>query len=146
MKKLLVLTAIAAAAFSANAQVTSYPGSNWSEITVNPGVIRGTPEENNVLLQGNIEQGAIVGRVGDFRVNTFVGLNYSVDRNALSYNNKLVPMLGVKLQRDFSSSGVMDTGIRVVHENHFRGVETGPHSGTGVQLFFSYWTGWNLKK
>lgn len=145
MKKILI-AATALVAISANAQVTSYPGSNWSDMTVNPGVIGNTPEENNVLLQGNVEQGAIVGHIGDFRVNTFVGMNYSVDRNGLSYNNKLVPMAGIKLQRNFGDRGVMDMGLRVVHENHFRGVDTGPSSGTGAQMFVSYWTGWDLKK
>jgi hypothetical protein len=143
MKKTLIAAAMLTMAFAASAQ-SSYPGSNWSEMTVNPGVIAGTPESGNVLLQGNIQQGMIVGEVGAFKVNTFVGMNYSVDRNGLSYNNKLVPMVGVKLQRDIPG-GVMDMGVRLVHETHFRGVDTGPKSGTGVQAYISYWTGWNLK-
>lgn len=145
MKKTLIALAVLAASFGASAQ-SSFPGSNWSELTVNPSVVRGTPEDNNVLLQGNVEQGMIVTTLAKgWRVNTFAGLNYSIDRNALAYNNKLVPMVGVKLQHDFDG-GVVDLGVRLVHENHFRGVTAGPSSGTGVQAYVSYWTGWNLKK
>ncbi len=144
MKKILIAAALFATAFAASAQV-SLPGSNWSELTVNPSVVRNTQEDGNVLLQGNIEQGAVWGNVGQFKVNTFVGMNYSVDRNGLSYNNKLAPMVGVKLQHDIPG-GVLDVGVRVLYENHFRGVDSGPKSGVGAQLYVSYWTGWNLKK
>jgi len=147
MKKLLIATAITALAMSANAQSTSYPGSAWANMTVNPSVVKNTAESDNVLLQGRVEQGMIVGHVGAFRINTFGALNYSVDRNGLDYNNKVAPMVGVKMQRDLSSQGIVEFGVQAVHERHFRGVSAGnPSSGTGVQAFVSVWSGWDLKK
>lgn len=146
MKKILIAAGVMALAMSANAQSTSYPGSAWANMTVNPSVVKNTAEENNVLLQGRAEQGMIVGHVGDFRVNTFGALNYSVDRNGLDYNNKIAPMVGVKMQRDLGSRGIVEFGVQAVHERHFRGVNGGPSTGTGVQAFVSVWSGWDLKK
>lgn len=149
MKKIIIATAIALSSLSATAEglkPLAYPGSNWSMFTLNPGVIKGTPEDNNYLLQGRLEQGIIWKRFGDnkeWALNTYGALGYSVDKNGLAYNNKLVPAIGVKMTRSFEN-GVVDIGVQLVHENHFRGVNFGPRSGTGVQLFASYWFGWDL--
>jgi hypothetical protein len=148
MKKAIFASALALAMVAgAQAEPLGYPGSNWSVLTVNPSPIRGTPEDNNVLLQGKIEQGVDWMRLGDgkWRLNSYVQLGYSADKNGLAYNNKLVPAIGTKVSRDFDN-GVLDLGVQVVHQNNFRGVTTGPSSGTGVQLYASYWFGWNLKK
>lgn len=145
MKKTLLALALLATSAAAFAQ-SSAPGSAWASMTANPSVVKGTPEDNNILLQGRVEQGLIVGKVGGFRVNTFGAVNYSVDRNSLSYNNKVAPMVGVKLQRDLGSSGIVEAGVQVVHQRNFRGVTGGPSSGTGVQAFVSFWSGWDLKK
>jgi hypothetical protein len=145
MKKTLFAVALLVASASAFAQ-SSAPGSAWASLTYNPSPIKGTPEDNNTLLQGRVEQGLIVGRVGGFRVNTFGAVNYSVDNNGLAYNNKISPMIGVKLQRDLGSSGVVEAGVQVVHQHNFRGVSSGPTSGTGVQAFVSFWSGWDLKR
>lgn len=144
MKKIAIAAAMLALSVGAFAQ-SSFPGSSWANITVNPSPIRGTPEDNNVLLQGNVEQGAIVGKVGEFKVNTYGAVAYSYDRNGLAYNNKVAPSVGVKLQREFGNAQV-DIGAAVVHQNNFRGVTDGRSSGTGVSLYVQYWNGWNLKK
>lgn len=152
MKKSLIAIAALVASVGAFAQdglkPIGYPGSNWSVLTVNPGVIRGTAEDNNVLLQGKLEQGIDWVKFGsnkEWTFNTYASLGYSVDRNALAYNNKLVPAIGAKISRKFDN-GVLDLGLQAVHENHFRGVPAGtPESGNGVQLYASYWFGWNLK-
>jgi hypothetical protein len=147
MKKTLLLAALVFASATATAQGMSAPGSTWANLTYNPSPIKGTPEDNNTLLQGRVEQGLIVGRVGGFRVNTFGAVNYSVDNNGLSYNNKVAPMVGIKLQRDLGSSGIVEAGVQVVHQHNFRGVAAGqPNSGTGVQAFISVWSGWDLKR
>jgi opacity protein-like surface antigen len=145
MKKILIAAAVMAFAMSASAQ-SSYPGSAWANMTVNPSVVKNSAESDNVLLQGRVEQGMIVGHVGNFRVNTFGAVNYSVDRNGLDYNNKIAPMVGVKMQRDLGSNGIVEFGVQAVHERHFRGVTGGPSTGTGVQAFVSVWSGWDLKK
>ena len=145
MKKILLAVALAAVSFGASAQI-GYPGSTWSELTVDPSVLKGTPEDNNILFQGNIQQGIDWAEFGMYKVNTFAGLNYSVDKNRLSYNNKLVPMIGVRLIRSYGDAGTAEAGLRLVHQRNFRGVTEGASSGTGVQAYASYWFGWNLKK
>ena len=151
MKKTIIATVMALSAIGASAEglkPIGYPGSNWSVLTVNPGVIKNSAEEHNVLLQGKLEQGVDWLRFGadkNWRLNTYAALGYSVDKNAIAYNNKLSPAIGVKVSRDFDS-GVVDLGIQAVHETHNRGVSSGPKSGTGVQAYASYWFGWNLKK
>lgn len=148
MFKKLATAAVLLATVSgfAHAQSQSYPGSAWANLTYNPSPIKGTPEDGNTLLQGRVEQGMIVGKLGDFRVNTFGAVNYSIDNNGLAYNNKLSPMVGVKIQRDLGKSGIVEIGVQAVHQRNFRGVTAGPSSGTGVQFFVSMWSGWDLKR
>jgi len=144
MKKTLLAVALIAASFGASAQL-AYPGSNWSSLTFNPSVIRGTPEDNNILLQGKLEQGVVWAKFGDVRLNTYGSVAYSWDRNGLSYNNKIVPAIGVKLQTQFEK-GQFDVGVELAHQRNFRGVTAGPSSGTGVLVYAQYWFGWDLKK
>lgn len=145
MKTILIATAVMTLAMSVNAQ-NSYPGSAWANMTGNPSVVKNSAEEGNILLQGRVEQGMIIGHVGDFRVNAFGAVNYSVDRNGLDYNNKIAPMVGVKMQRDLGSNGIVEFGVQAVHENHFRATNGSPSNGTGVQAFVSFWSGWDLRK
>jgi nucleoside-specific outer membrane channel protein Tsx len=142
MKKILLAAALLAATSSVFA--LDAPGQNWSSLTYNPSPIRNTREDDNVLLQGRVEQGLIVGRISGFKVNAFGALNYGADKNGLSYNNKIAPSIGVKLQRNLGSAGIVEVGVAVVHQNNFRGVTSGPSSGTGVQAFISVWNGWNF--
>jgi hypothetical protein len=147
MKKFLIASALsilATASVAEGLKPIGYPGSTWSVLTLNPGVIRGTPEDNNVLLQGKIEQGIDWFRIGtNWKFNTYASLGYSWDKNGLDYNNKLVPAVGLKFSRTFDS-GVVDLGVQLVNENHFRSTAT-TKSGTGAQAYASYWFGWNLK-
>ncbi len=143
-KTLFAAVALLALSGAASAQL-AYPGSTWANMTVNPSVIRNTPEDNNVLLQGRIEQGIVWSKIAGFSVNTYGALSFSADKNGLAYNNKLVPAVGVKLQHPFDS-GTVDIGLQVAHQQNFRGVTSGPNSGTGVQLYAQYWFGWDLKR
>jgi hypothetical protein len=150
MKAAILAVALLASVTAASAEDKSsgplgYPGSNWSVLTINPSVISGTPEDDNVLLQGRVEQGIDWKKYGNWTLNTYAALGYSADKNELSYNNKFVPALGVKMTRSFSS-GVVDIGVQAVYQNNFRGVTSGPNTDYGVQAYVSYWTGWNLKK
>lgn len=144
MKKALFTAALLSAAAVAAAQEA--PGSAWANLTYNPSPIRGTPEDSNTLLQGRVEQGLIVGRINGFRVNAFGAVNFSADNNGLAYNNKVAPMVGIKLQRDLGKQGIFEAGVQVVHQRNFRGVTAGPSSGTGIQAFASFWSGWDLKR
>lgn len=152
MKKSLIAIAafaMSAAAFAQNGlRPIGYPGSNWSVLTLNPGVIRNTPEDDNILLQGKLEQGIDWKKFGankQWTLNTYLSVGYSWDRNGLAYNNKVVPALGVKMSRRIES-GVIDFGVQGVHQYNFRGVSASqPKRGNGIQAYASYWFGWNLK-
>lgn len=149
MKKTLIALALAVTSVGAFADAgpIGYPGSNWSQLTFNPSPISGTPEDNNVLLQGKIEQGIDWKRFGannEWTLNTYASMGYSADKNGLAYNNKLVPAVGVKMRRSFEN-GVLDIGAEVVHQRNFK-QDFGRDSGTGAMVYVSYWFGWNLKK
>lgn len=145
MKKLILAVMLTITSIGAQAQL-AMPGSNWTELTYNPSPIKGTVEDNNIVVQGALQQGIDWTKLGAWTLNTSVGVNYVADRNGLSYNNKISPLIGIKLRRDFAS-GSVDVGIRVVHQINFSGVSPGqPKSGTGVQVYAGYWFGWNLKK
>ena len=146
MKKTLFALAILVAAGGASAQL-SMPGSNWSNLTYNSDPVRFGGEKKNTLLQGNIEQGAIWTEFdGGWKLNTYVAMGYSLDNLGYAYNNKVTPTLGVKMQRPWDG-GIVDVGVQAVYQNNFRGIPAGASdSGTGVQFYVQYWTGWNLKK
>jgi hypothetical protein len=144
MKKSIVAITLALTALGASAQL-ALPGANWSNVTYSPGLVKGSPEEDNVLLQGNLEQGAVWAQYNGWKVNTYASVAYSVDKNRLSYNNKLSPAVGVKLQRNFDS-GITEIGVQAVHQRNYRGVTFGNKSGSGVQVYAQYWFGWDLRK
>jgi hypothetical protein len=145
MKKTLVTLALVALTGLASAQIAA-PGSSWSTLTYNPSPISGL-EKNNVLLQGNIEQGLVWKQFDSgWRLNTYGAVAYSRDRNSFAYNNRVTPALGVKFQKPFDD-GMVDVGLQLANQRTYRGATAGfPSSGTGIQLYVQYWTGWDLKK
>lgn len=149
MKKLLLVLVIAATSFAASAQdlpkPLSYPGSNWSNLTYNSDIVRPEGQGVNTLLQGNLEQGVVWANLGNgWRFNTYAAIGYSVDNIGLPWNNKVTPTLGLKFQHPWER-GNWDVGAQVVYQNNFRGVPSGTdNSGTGVQVYVQYWTGWDL--
>lgn len=145
MKKTLIALALNAVATCASAQL-AYPGSNWSNLTYNSNPVRFGDEKTNTLLQGNIEQGIVWKEFsGGWRLNTYAAMGYNFDTIGLPYNNKITPTLGVKFQRPWDG-GIWDVGAQVVHQRNFKIPDGSPSSGTGVQAYVQYWTGWNLKR
>ena len=133
-----------------------YPGSTWGQFVTPSSVVKGTPEDGNWLYQGKVTQGVDWVKFGpsnSWVFDTYLSVGFSMDKNRLSYNNKLVPAVGAKIVRTFSK-GVIDVGAEVVHEEHFGDVYDGAtpvgqrlsQNGTGVQAYVSYWFGWNLGK
>jgi hypothetical protein len=143
MKKIVLALLVGIfASMVAVAEPVGYPGSTWSTLT-GPAGVAGT-EEKNVVLQGKLEQGIDWVRLGknkNWTLNTYLSAGYSVDKDKLDYNNKIVPALGVKLSRKFDN-GVVDFGIQAVHERRW----IDGKSGSGIQAYATYWFGWDLKK
>ena len=145
MKKTIFGLALLAASVGASAQL-AYPGSNWSNLTYNSDPAAPSSERTNTLLQGNIEQGIVWKNFNGWRLNTYASMGYSADNVGYAYNNKVTPALGIKFQRPWDG-GNLDVGVQVVHQRNFRNVPTGAsNSGTGVQAYVQYWTGWDLKR
>lgn len=147
MKKTIFALAMLATTSAFAAGPIGYPGSDWTSFTTNPSPIKGTPEDNNLLLQGNVQQGVDWLKVGhsEWVLDTYVALGYSIDHNGLYYDNKLSPALGVKLRRDYTNS-MVEVGVQAIHQDNFRGVTQGPSNGNGMQVYVNYWGGWNLKR
>jgi hypothetical protein len=158
MKTLSVVVATAILALSASAASyadgpVGYPGSTWGQLTAPSSVIKGTPEDNNWLYMGKITQGVDWLRFGKndkWTFDTYGSFGFSVDRNRLDYNNKIVPAIGAKIERSFTR-GVVSAGVEGIYERHFGDTavyDSGSpikQSGYGVQAYVSYWFGWNLK-
>lgn len=144
-KQILAALVLASLSLGATAQI-GYPGSTWSELTISPSVIKGTAEDNNIVFQGAIQQGIDWAQYGNYKFNTFIGMGYIADKNHLSYNNKITPMIGARLIRTYGDAGTAEAGIRLVHQRNFRPGIGEPRSGTGIQAYAGYWFGWNLKK
>lgn len=140
-KSLFLAAALFAVTASAGAEPLEYPGSVWGVVNF-PSATTGA-ERNNVLAQGRVEQGIVWFRFADgkWKLNTYAALSYSLDSEGMSYNNKTVPAVGVKVTREFDQ-GVVDLGIQAVQENRWK---DDVHS-SGVQAYASWWFGWNLKK
>jgi len=149
MKKLYAMVALSAISVAASAQggPIGYPGSSWGTVTAPAGV--GDTERNNTIFQGKTEQGIdwfAFGRDKKWRFNTYASVGYSADSDKLSYNNKFVPAIGMKVSRSFEN-GVVDIGVQAVMERRWITDTSGKAgTGTGVQAYASYWFGWDLKK
>lgn len=127
----------------AAAEPVAYPGSMWGQLMYPAGLT--DEEKTNTLLSGRIEQGVDWFRFGDdrWKFNTYIAIGYSVDNKGLFYNNKLTPALGAKVSRSFDR-GVLDLGIQAIHERRWKDANNGNNSG--VQVYASWWFGWDARK
>lgn len=131
----------------------AYPGSSWGAVIAPSSVMQNTPETGNVLYIGKITQGIDWFKVHNFTFDTYGSVTLSDDRNHLSYNDKVIPAFGARIDRHFSN-GIVTVGVEAVDEHHWgdgwdgRSVVTGSTpgmNGFGMQAYISYWVGWNLK-
>lgn len=149
MKNILAITALVLSlTYAANAQEgpphavagslldsVSLPGQVWvSSGTLDP------VEKGNVESQAYFEQGLTVyaGWNNSVTVTPFVSLGISGGTKGYSWDNKIQPQIGVKVNKLFRS-GVISVGTAFNYEDRFDG---GPISG-GRGDFASYWFGWN---
>lgn len=155
MKKYILAVLAFAITSTAHADPVGYPGSTWGVLTAPSGVIKDTPEDNNWLFQGKATQGVDWVKFGSTKAwvfDTYASVGYSMDRNRLSYNNKVVPAVGIKVVRNFSK-GVIEAGVEYEYEHHYGDIYNGAdkvgtpvgYKGYGAQAYVSYWFGWNLK-
>lgn len=124
---------------SASALDLHFPGSTYGEFRFPNSPAQ--EENNNMVLEGSLEQGIDWNRFGGGRwtLNTFGEFRYSVDRVGLDYNNRLIPGIGIKLKARIST-GIVQIGVKEVNEIRFRS-DRSDHIALG---FVNYWFGWDL--
>lgn len=102
-------------------------------------------EKGNVLTQSYIEQGATVfaGWNNSVALTPYISAGFDFDTKGYSWNNKIQPTLGIKLNKYFRT-GVISAGIAYTYENRFRNTENSNFRATaGVKDFVQDWFGWN---
>lgn len=100
------------------------------------------PEErNNYVFEGSIEQGVDWGRFHQrYTINTFADLRFSVDKEKLDYNNRMVPGVGAKL-KIAAGPGIVQIGVKGAYEDRF----VTHRKDSFVYGFVNWWFGWDLK-
>lgn len=159
LKKILiaaiaVLSTSVAVAGDDYAGPVGYPGSTWGHFAFPSSAYNAGVEKDNWIYQGKITQGAdwlAWGHNDSWVLDTYGSFGFSVDRNKLDYNNKLVPAIGVNVTKHFGQSesifkgGNITFGVEGLYERHFTTPDyPGKRSGFGVQAYISYWGGWDL--
>jgi hypothetical protein len=131
----------------------AYPGSSWGAVIAPSSVMANTPETGNVLYMGKITQGIDWYKFGKFTFDTYASFTISDDHNHLSYNDKMIPAVGMRVDRHFGD-GIVTLGVEESYEHHWGdgwdgrtlvSSSTPGMNGAGVQAYVSYWFGWNLK-
>ena len=110
-----------------------FPGQGWTSIGNQSPI-----EHNNFYLQSYVEQGASVFSTysGSLTVTPFVGMGFVVDTKGYDWNNKVLPRLGVKLNKHFRK-GVISLGSAYSYEDRFKG-----ETSSGLTVFVQDWFGW----
>ncbi len=139
---LTVLAALLMTSVVASAEPLGYPGYTWGSVMYPSDV---ASERGNLVFDGKIEQGIDWIKFGQsYTLNTFVDLRYTLDTKGYPWNNRITPGIGAKISRVFSELGIVDFGVKLVHENCWKEKEN--RNSTGVQAFLEWYFDWNLKK
>jgi hypothetical protein len=102
-------------------------------------------EKGNMLTQTFIEQDASVFAVwrNSLWVTPYVSAGVAFDAQGYSWNNKVEPAIGIKLNKSFRT-GVISAGVACIYEDRFRnegGTAFRPRAG--VKDFVQHWFAWN---
>lgn len=97
-------------------------------------------EKGNVLTENYFEQGATVFATAGHSVTVtpYVAVGFAFDTKGFSYNNKIDPSIGIKLNKIFRS-GIISAGTAFADEHRF---DNGG-SASGIVYFGQYWFGWH---
>lgn len=124
---------------SSELDTVSLPGQFWSATgNIDP------VEKGNVISETYFEQGATVWSTtgGKITLEPYVGLGVYFDTKGYDYNNKLMPAIGVKLNKHFGGSqlgsGVVTVGTAFVDEHRFAGGQC----ARWMTYYAQYWFGW----
>ena len=109
------------------------PGQGWTSIGNQSPI-----EHNNFYLQSYVEQSAAVYSTfsGSVTVTPFVGMGLVLDTKGYEWNNKVLPRIGVKVNKYFRK-GVVSVGSAYAYEDRFKSFNS-----SGMTVFVQDWFGW----
>lgn len=109
------------------------PGQGWTSIGNQSPI-----EHNNFYLQSYVEQSAALYSTysGSVTVTPFVGMGLVLDTKGYEWNNKVLPRIGMKVNKYFRK-GVVSVGSAYAYEDRFKSFNS-----SGVTVFAQDWFGW----
>lgn len=109
-------------------------GSAWNSFGQNP------IEPGNFVDYFHVDQGYIIGNIGKFQVEPYVGFNAVKDTKGFSWDNRIQGEAGLKLVRPFSH-GVIEVGGAYAAERRFLNNGLPAQTRTGAIGFTNGWFG-----
>jgi len=119
--------------------IEGFPGSSWGELYWE------LPKKGNqqdLVLQGWIQQGVTLAKWDKINLNTYATLRYYWDSQEFDWYSKLAPGVGISVEIFHFKQFHIRTGAEYIWERHYR-------SGNEEQKVWLYtdWYGWwDLKK
>ena len=119
-----------------SARALNFPGLTWGEVRY-PGA-QDPSEENNIVLEGYVEQGVDSMRLNGLgTINFYANLDYITDSKELDWNNSITPGIGVKLKKLIGSNVLLQFGIEVARERRWVSDQT-----DNVIFVYLNWSSW----
>ena len=114
----------------------TYPGWSWTEMRYPAS--HDPQEEDDFILDGSLQQGVDWMRLGSKAVlNTFAGLDYTIDSEELEWNNRLTPSVGARIRMGLTRQSLLECGVEYEWEHYWKTGDTdeGP-------IVFLKWIAW----
>jgi len=111
-------------------------GSAWNSFGQNP------IEPGNYVESFHVDQGYIIGHIGSFQIEPYVGLNATKDTKGYQWNNRVIGEAGLKVVRPFSH-GVLEFGGAYAAERRFGANNLPSQTKMGPIGFSNGWFGWD---
>ena len=127
--------AIPATAFA----VEGYPGSSWGELYWE---IPRDGGEENLVLQGWIEQGVTLAKWENISLNTYGTIRYKWDTQKYDWNNEFSPGVGIGV--DIYS--IKQFHVRIGAEYLWQRFYESGHEEQKVWIYADWYGWWDLKK
>lgn len=119
--------------------IEGFPGSTWGELRQELPIHNG---EENLILQGWIEQGIDWHHWGSVKLNTYATLRYNWDSEGLDWNNSIGPGIGIALNRITPAGNQIRFGAEFITERFWKTDRTEEKA----IIFVKWFQYWDLKK
>lgn len=119
--------------------IEGYPGSTWGELRKELPMHDG---QENLILDGWVEQGIDWQRWGNIRLNTYATVRYKLDSEGLDWNNSIGPGLGIALNHITPKGNQIRFGVEYINDRFFKSKRTDEKT----IIFLKWFQYWDLKK